>query len=88
MRVTRAINLWRTDATIQPLFDKNYEQAALQSQVMTAGLSRFVPFTVSGQSGVAPYLFRSGFNAGISFCEDNRGEDYPRELLKQAIAEG
>jgi alpha-galactosidase len=85
---SRAINLWRTDATIQPLFDTDYEQAALQNQVMTAGLSRFVPFNVSGQSGATPYLFRSGFNAGISFCEDIRAEDYPRDMLKQAIAEG
>ena len=85
---SRAINLWRTDATIQPLMDKDYAQAALQNQVMTAGLSRFVPFTVSGQSGATPYLFRSGFNAGISFCEDIRQPDYPRDLLKQAIAEG
>jgi len=85
---SRAINLWRTDATIQPLLDGAFEQAALQNQVMTAGLSRFVPFTVSGQSGAAPYLFRSGFNAGISFCEDVRPEGYPRELLRQAIAEG
>jgi len=52
------------------------------------GLSRFVPFNVSGQSGATPYLFRSGFNAGISFCEDIRSEDYPREMLEQAIAEG
>jgi alpha-galactosidase len=85
---SRAINLWRTDATIQPLLDKNYEQAALQNQVMNAGLSRFVPFNVSGQSGATPYLFRSGFNAGISFCEDVRSENYSREMLEQAIAEG
>ena len=38
--------------------------------------------------GATPYLFRSGFNAGISFCEDIRPADYPRELLKQAITEG
>ncbi len=85
---SRAINLWRTDATIQPLMDKNYAQAALQNQVMTAGLSRFVPFNVSGQSGSTPYLFRSGFNAGISFCEDIRSAEYPREMLRQAIVEG
>ncbi len=53
-----------------------------------AGLSRFVPFSVSGQMGAEPYHFRSGFNAGIAFAEDCRPEDYPRELLKQAIAEG
>ena len=85
---SRAINLWRTDATIHPLMAKDYLQAALQNQVMTAGLSRYVPFNVSGQSGATPYLFRSGFNAGISFCEDVRPEGYPREMLKQAITEG
>ena len=55
---------------------------------MTAGLSRYVPFSASGQMGVTPYLFRSGFNGGISFCEDVRPADYPRDLLKKAIAEG
>jgi alpha-galactosidase len=38
--------------------------------------------------GAAPYNFRSGFNAGISFCEDTRPESYPREVLRAAIAEG
>jgi alpha-galactosidase len=85
---SRAINLWRTDATIHPLIQQDFEQAALQNQVMTAGLSRFVPFNTCGQSGATPYLFRSAFNAGITFCEDVRPEDYPREMLRQAIAEG
>jgi alpha-galactosidase len=84
----RSIPLWRTDATIDPLFNKNYNQAALQNQVMTAGLSRYVPFSTSGQMGATPYLFRSGFNAGISFCEDVRPADYPRDLLEKAITEG
>ena len=55
---------------------------------MTAGLSRYVPFSTSGQMGATPYLFRSGYNAGISFCEDCRPPDYPRDLLRAAIAEG
>lgn len=38
--------------------------------------------------GATPYLFRSGFNAGTSFCEDIRAADYPRDLLVQGIAEG
>jgi alpha-galactosidase len=84
----RSIPLWRTDATIGPLMNKDLHQAALQNQVMTAGLSRYVPFNVSGQMGADPYNFRSGFNAGISFCEDTRPESYPRELLRAAIAEG
>lgn len=84
----RAIPLWRTDATIAPLLNGNPHQAALQNQVMTAGLSRYVPFNVSGQMGAGPYDFRSGFNGGISFCEDTRPEAYPREMLRAAIAEG
>ena len=64
---SRSIPLWRTDATIAPLFNLNFNQAALQNQVMTAGLSRYMPFNTSGQMGATPYLFRSGYNAGISF---------------------
>ncbi|OFY46613.1 MAG: hypothetical protein A2X22_03370 [Bacteroidetes bacterium GWF2_49_14] len=85
---SRSIPLWRTDGTIWPLFDKDFNRAAMQNQLMTGGLSRYVPFNVSGQMGATPYLFRSGFNGGISFCEDVRPADYPRHLLKQAISEG
>ena len=62
--------------------------AAIKNQVMSAGLNRYVPFSTVGQMGASPYLFRSGFNAGIAFAEDVRPEDYPRDLLRQAIAEG
>ena len=55
---------------------------------MSAGLNRYVPFSTVGQMGATPYLFRSGFNAGIAFAEDVRPKDYPRDLLKQGIAEG
>lgn len=85
---SRSIALWRTDATINPLFANDFDQASLQNQVMTAGLSRYVPFSTSGQMGVTPYQFRGGFNAGISFCEDVRSADYPKATLAQAIAEG
>jgi alpha-galactosidase len=85
---SRSIPLWRTDGTIGPLINKDFNQAALQNQVMTAGLSRYVPFSSSGQMGATPYLFRSGFNGGISFCEDVRPGDYPRDMLKKAINEG
>jgi alpha-galactosidase len=85
---SRSIPLWRTDGTIEPLFRKDFEQAAMQNQAMTAGFSRYVPFSTSGQMGATPYLFRSGVNGGgISFGEDVRPADYPRDLLKQAIAE-
>jgi alpha-galactosidase len=85
---SRAVTLWRTDGIIAPLTKLDFNQAALQNQLGTAGLSRYVPFSTSGQMGATPYLFRSGFNAGISFGEDVRPAGYPRDQLKQAIAEG
>ena len=85
---SRSIPLWRTDATIPPLMARDFDQAALQNQAMTAGLSRYLPFHTSGMMGATPYWFRSGFNAGISFCEDCRPAGYPRALLAQGIAEG
>ncbi len=84
----RSIPLWRTDGTIIPLLEKNYAEAALRNQVITAGLNRYLPFHTSGQMGVTPYLFRSGFNGGMAFSEDIRAADYPRDQLAAAIAEG
>jgi len=84
----RSLPLWRTDATIDPLGRLDFNQSAIQNQVMTAGLSRYVPFSTSGEMGSTPYLFRSGFNAGIAFGEDVRPAGYPRGQLNQAIAEG
>jgi alpha-galactosidase len=84
----RSVVLWRTDDTIGPMFAKNFDFAAIQNQEMTTGLNRYLPFSISGQMGAAPYHFRSGYNGGIAFAEDIRPKDYPRELLKQGIAEG
>lgn len=86
--MARSLALWRTDDTIDPLFRNDFDQAALQNQVMTAGLNRYLPFSVSGQMGAGPYHFRSGFNGGIAFAEDCRPADYPRQLLGDAISEG
>jgi len=44
--------------------------------------------SIVGQMGSEPYFFRSGFNGGIAFAQDIRKPDYPREQLRQAIAEG
>jgi len=85
---SRSIPLWRTDGTIEPLLQLDFNQAALQNQVMTAGLDRYVPFSTSGEMGATPYLFRSGFNGGISFSQDVRPATYPRHLLAQGISEG
>jgi len=84
----RSVALWRTDDTIGPLLAKNYDFAAIQNQEMTTGLNRYLPFSLSGQMGAAPYHFRSGYNGGIVFSEDIRPKDYPLKLLKQGIAEG
>lgn len=91
--MSRSIPLWRSDNTCDML-DMNPAThpatvvfAAMKNQVMSAGLNRYVPWSTVGQMGATPYLFRSGFNAGIAFGEDVRPKDYPRDLLKQAIAE-
>ena len=88
--ISRAIPLWRSDNTCDMVEHKpaSIPLAAIKNQVMSGGLNRYVPFSTCGQMGATPYLFRSGFNAGISFCQDVRPADYPRELLKQGIAEG
>lgn len=87
---SRSIPLWRSDNTCDMLDLKpaTIDLAALKNQLMSAGLNRYVPFSTCGQMGAAPYHFRSGFNAGIAFCEDIRPEGYPRGLLRQGIAEG
>jgi alpha-galactosidase len=87
---SRAIPLWRSDNTcdMTDLRRETILQAAIKNQLMSAGLNRYVPYSTVGQMGATPYLFRSGFNAGIAFAEDCRPKDYPRDLLKQAIAEG
>jgi hypothetical protein len=84
---SRSIPLWRTDGTIEPCVKKNYNQAALQNQVMTAGLNRYVPFNTSGQVGATPYQFRSGFNGGIILLDEIGQSDYSRDLFKSAIME-
>ena len=87
--MSRSTPLWRSDNTCDMLDHKpeTVVLAALKNQTMTAGLSRYVPFSTCGQMGTLPYLFRSGMNAGISFGEDCRPAGYPREQLRQAIVE-
>jgi hypothetical protein len=88
--MSRSIPLWRSDNTCDMLDKqaKTIALAAIKNQLMSGGLNRYVPFSTVGQMGATPYLFRSGFNAGIAFGEDVRPKDYPRDLLKQGIAEG
>jgi len=86
----RSIPLWRSDNTcdMTPAKPATILQAATKNQVMSAGLNRYLPFSTVGQMGATPYLFRSGFNGGIAFAEDCRPADFPRDLIRQAIAEG
>jgi alpha-galactosidase len=86
---SRSIPLWRSDNTCDmvDLRPATILDAALKNQLMSAGLNRYLPFSVVGQMGAAPYFFRSGFNGGISFAEDCRPAGYPRDQLREAIAE-
>jgi len=86
---SRSICLWRTDYVMYPQeVNADYDQGALLNQAISQSLNRYVPFSATGQMGELPYWFRSGFNGGISFCEDCRPEYYPRDVLKAAIEEG
>ena len=86
---SRSIPLWRSDNTCD-MTDSRPEtilQAAMKNQVMSSGLNRYLPFSTVGQMGSTPYLFRSGFNGGIAFAQDCRPPGYPRDQLREAIAE-
>ena len=88
--MSRALPLWRSDNTcdMTDLKAATVRIAATKNQLMTAGLNRYVPMSTCGQMGSDPYLFRSGFNGGIAFCEDVRPSGYPRSELARGIAEG
>jgi alpha-galactosidase len=88
--MSRSIPLWRSDNTCDMLDRKEVTvlSAARKNQLMSVGLNRYVPFSTVGQMGATPYLFRSGFNAGIAFAQDVRPQNYPRDLLQQGVAEG
>ena len=87
---SRSLRLWRSDNTCDMVGSDpgRIAHAAIKNQLMSLGLNRYVPLSTVGQMGTTPYLFRSGFNGGIAFAEDCRGKDFPRDQLRQAIAEG
>jgi len=88
--LSRSVPLWRSDNTCDMVGagPDTILMAAVKNQLMSAGLNRYVPLSTVGQMGAEPYFFRSGFNGGIAFGEDVRPPGYPRELLRQGIAEG
>ena len=83
---SRSIPLWRTDTQVYLCPSRPLENA-IDNQKNTAALSRYMPFNTGGTVGTTPYLFRSGVNAGITYCEDVRPANFPREQMKQAIVE-
>ncbi|MBN1419277.1 MAG: alpha-galactosidase [Planctomycetes bacterium] len=85
----RSIPLWRSDNTCDmvDLQDRTILAAAIKNQVMSGGLNRYIPASLVGQMGTTPYLFRSGFNGGIAFAQDCRPAGFPRDRLREAIAE-
>lgn len=86
---SRSLPLWRSDNTCDMVGadPARIAHAAIKNQVMSHGLNRYVPLSTVGQMGTSPYLFRSGFNGGIALADDCRGAEFPREQLRQAIAE-
>lgn len=84
---SRMTPLWRSDLPGSLFVQNKYLQAAMQNQAMTAGLSRYVPFSMSGGAAHTPYLFRSSFNGGIPLMEECRLPDYPLESVDLGIAE-
>ncbi|MBU3665452.1 MAG: hypothetical protein FGM15_06190 [Chthoniobacterales bacterium] len=84
----RALPLWRTDSAVLTIARGQPNDTAILNQASNHGLNRYLPLSQSGCIGAQPYYFRSGYNGGITFCEDTRPASYPRELLRQGIAEG
>ncbi len=86
---SRSTPLWRSDNTCDMVGEDPaaIRAAAVKNQLMSSGLNRYVPFSTVGQMGVTPYFVRSGFNAGLAFCQDVRPAHFPRELMRQGLAE-
>lgn len=88
----RSIPLWITDETTYAIMPgarsvDDFNTMSVRNQVMVSGLNRYLPLWATGAMGTLPYWFRSAFNAGISFCEDIRPDDYLKGELRAAIAE-
>ena len=77
---SRAICLWNTDSTTPFLVVRDVNQVALQNQMMSANLNRYIPYSICGTIGTTPYAIRSGFNVGLCFEDDTRLPHHPRDL--------
>ena len=84
---SRMTPFWRTDSTVSSLINRDFDGTAIISQAISASLNRYLPFSDNGAAGSSPYYLRSCFNGGLSFDDDTRQADYPREQLAQGVAE-
>lgn len=85
--LSRSIPFWRTDGSVWTIGWRSRELNAVQSQIINLSLNRFVPLSTNGMMGAEPYYIRSAFNGGLSFNDDSRVSGYPKDKLKQGIAE-
>lgn len=89
---SRALPLWRSDFNDTPR-RKTEEIGAIADQVMTMGLSLYVPLHSGPAWRPQPYYWRSAMSAGNAIYWDIRRNkatgryDFDRDLLRQAIAE-
>ena len=89
--MSRSIPLWRSDNTCDMLDQKpaTVVSAALKNQVMSAGLNRYVPFSTVRPDGRDALPVPQRLQRRHRLRRGHAGRrTIPRDLLKQAIAEG
>jgi alpha-galactosidase len=84
--ISRSYPLWRSDFSDAggPSYGLGLPIA---DQMASSGLSRWVPLHGGPVWSAAPYHWRSAMSTGVSLYGDIRGEGFPVDLTKQAIAE-
>ncbi len=85
--LARTIPLWRTDGAVWTTGWRERDMTAVQNQIITLSLNRYVPFSTHATMGTSAYYIRSGFNGGLAYLDDTRAPDFNRAELKQGIAE-
>ena len=73
--ISRSYPLWRSD-----LFGNT-----TADQVMTSGLSLYVPLHAGSLWGFDPYVFRSQATTGCAIAIDTRGKDFPVEQARKMV---
>ena len=83
--ISRSYPLWRSDFS-DASGPSHGEGLAIADQVV-GGLSAWVPLHAGAVWSVEPYRWRSAMSTGVSLYGDIRGEAYPVDLTRQAMAE-